>query len=86
MSGETLFDSAAADRLRERAPLAARIRPRTLDDVVGQEHLVGVGRPLRLLVERDALTSVLFWGPPGTGKTTLAEVVALTTSRYFVRL
>jgi len=86
MSGETLFDSAAADRLRERAPLAARIRPRSLDEVVGQEHLVGVGRPLRLLVERDALTSVLFWGPPGTGKTTLAEVVALTTSRHFVRL
>lgn len=86
MSGETLFDAAAAERLRERAPLAARIRPRSLDDVVGQDHLVGVGRPLRVLVERDALSSVLFWGPPGTGKTSLAEVVALTTSRHFVRL
>ena len=86
MSGETLFDSAAADRLRERAPLAARIRPRHLDDVVGQDHLIGAGRPLRLLVERDALSSVLFWGPPGTGKTSLAEVVALTTARHFVRL
>lgn len=81
-----LFTDAAAQRLRSRGPLASRLRPRTLDEVVGQTHLVGEGKPLRVLVERDALSSVIFWGPPGTGKTSLAEVVARSTSRDFVRL
>ncbi|MFM8846990.1 MAG: replication-associated recombination protein A [Actinomycetota bacterium] len=81
-----LFSSAAEDRLREQAPLAARLRPRSIDDVVGQEHLVGSGRPLRRLVEQDKLTSTIFWGPPGTGKTTLALAVAGTTKRAFVQL
>lgn len=81
-----LFSSAAEERLREQAPLAARLRPRSIDDVVGQDHLVGPGRPLRRLVERDALTSAIFWGPPGTGKTTLALAVAATTQRAFVQL
>ena len=81
-----LFSSAAEERLREQAPLAARLRPRSIDDVVGQDHLVGPGRPLRRLVERDALTSAIFWGPPGTGKTTLALAVAATTRRAFVQL
>lgn len=72
--------------MRRQAPLAARLRPRSIDDVVGQQHLVGPGGPLRALVETDRLTSVVFWGPPGTGKTTLAEVVAATTKAEFVRL
>jgi len=81
-----LFSVAAEERLKTQAPLAARLRPRTLDDVVGQEHLVGPGRPLRRLVERDRLTSAIFWGPPGTGKTTLALAVAGTTARAFETL
>jgi putative ATPase len=81
-----LFTAAAEERLRERAPLAARLRPRTIDDLVGQEHLVGPGRPLRVLVESDRLTSTIFWGPPGTGKTTLALAVAGTTRRAFEQL
>lgn len=81
-----LFTAAAEERLRERAPLAARLRPRTIDDVVGQGHLVGPGRPLRVLVESDRLTSTIFWGPPGTGKTTLALAVAGSTERAFEQL
>ncbi len=81
-----LFSAAAAERLKAQAPLAARLRPRSLDEVVGQQHLVAKQSPLRLLIEQDRLSSVIFWGPPGTGKTTLAEVVALTTNRHFERL
>ena len=62
-----LFTAADEERLRATAPLAARLRPRTIADVVGQEHLVAPGRPLRRLVEQDRLTSAIFWGPPGTG-------------------
>jgi putative ATPase len=81
-----LFNAAAEERLRTQAPLAARLRPRTIDDVVGQPHLLGPGRPLRRLVEQDRLSSVLLWGPPGTGKTTLALAVAGTTERAFEQL
>jgi putative ATPase len=81
-----LFAAAAEERLRAQAPLAARLRPRSLDDVVGQTHLVGPGRPLRRLVEQDRLTSAIFWGPPGTGKTTLALAVAGSTKRAFEQL
>ena len=77
---------AVAARLAERAPLAARLRPRTLDDMVGQPHLLGPGAPLRALIERDRVSSIILWGPPGTGKTTLASVVAAQTDREFVAL
>ena len=86
MAAEDLFSGAAADRLASRAPLAARLRPRTLDDIVGQRHLVGPGAPLRALIESDRLTSAILWGPPGTGKTTLATVVATATAKHFVPL
>lgn len=86
MSEPNLFSAAAEERLRQRSPLAARLRPRTLDDVLGQGHLTERGRPLRRLVEADALSSVILWGPPGTGKTTLAEIIASETEREFERL
>jgi putative ATPase len=86
VSERTLFDEAAAERLRRQAPLAARLRPRTIDDVVGQPHLLGPGKPLRRLVETDTMSSVLLWGPPGTGKTTLALAVAGTTAKEFEQL
>ena len=81
-----LFTAAVEERLQATAPLAARLRPRTIADVVGQAHLVGPGKPLRRLVENDRLTSAIFWGPPGTGKTTLALAVAGSTARAFEQL
>ncbi len=65
-------------------PLAARIRPRTLDELVGQHHLLGPGRPLREAIERGAITSMVFWGPPGSGKTTIGRLIAHYTDREFV--
>lgn len=67
------------------APLAVRMRPRTLDEVAGQRHILGPGKLLRRMIDADALTSVIFHGPPGTGKTTLAEVIARTLDRHFER-
>ena len=86
MNADDLFSAAARERLRQQAPLAARLRPRNLDDVVGQTHLLGTGAPLRTLIEADRISSIILWGPPGTGKTTLAEVIASTTNRSFERL
>lgn len=67
-------------------PLAARMRPQTIDEVVGQEHILGEGKLLRRVIEADRLTNVIFYGPPGCGKTTIAEVIARATKRNFVRL
>jgi len=66
------------------APLAERMRPRTLDEYVGQEHLLAPGKPLRLAIESDDATSMIFWGPPGTGKTTLAKIIAQMTQASFI--
>ena len=68
------------------APLAVRMRPRSLDELVGQQHLLAPGSPLRRLVEGDQPMSLLLWGPPGTGKTTIAAVVSHQTNRKFVEL
>ncbi len=81
-----LFGSALQDRLARTAPLAARLRPATLDDMVGQEHLLGPGCPLRSLIEADRLSSVILWGPPGTGKTSLARLIAGATAKAFETL
>src|SRR5437016_13129160 len=74
-------DDRSTDRSR---PLADRMRPRTLDEFVGQEHLVGPGKPLRTQIERDDTGSLIFWGPPGTGKTTLAKIIAHMTKAEFL--
>ncbi len=71
----------SGDRTR---PLADRMRPRTLDEFVGQEHLVAPGKPLRIQIERDDIGSLIFWGPPGTGKTTLAQIIARMTKAEFI--
>lgn len=81
-----LFDQAHNERMKTGAPLAARMRPRTLDEYAGQEHIVGPGRLLRRAIEADQLGSLIFYGPPGTGKTTLAQVIANTTRAHFIAL
>src|SRR5256884_8809578 len=83
---ESLFDEAEEAAASAAAPLAVRMRPRTLDEVVGQHHLTGAGTPFRKLIDNDAPMSLLLWGPPGTGKTTLAYVVSQGTRRRFVEL
>ena len=83
---ESLFDEAEEAAASAAAPLAVRMRPRTLDEVIGQQHLTSAGMPFRKLIDNDAPMSLLLWGPPGTGKTTLAYVVSQVTRRRFVEL
>ena len=80
LNQQSLFD---AERGRIQ-PLAARLRPRTLDEYAGQQHLVGPGKVLRRIIEGDAVSSMIFWGPPGVGKTTLARIIANTTKSAFI--
>lgn len=81
-----LFDHAREQQVEKEAPLAARMRPRTLDEFIGQEHIIGPGRLLRRAIQADQLSSLIFYGPPGTGKTTLARIIANTTHAHFIAL
>ncbi len=65
-------------------PLAEKLRPKNLDEVIGQEHLTGPNGPIRKMVENDTLNSLIFWGPPGTGKTTLSEIISEHSGRKFL--
>lgn len=81
-----LFDYMKETTMEKESPLASRMRPTTLDEVVGQEHIIGPGKLLYRAIKADKLGSVIFYGPPGTGKTTLARVIANTTSAEFTQL
>jgi putative ATPase len=81
-----LFTDAATQRMPEHAPLAIRLRPTTLDEFVGQQHVLGEGSALRLAIAEDRVGSAIFYGPPGSGKTTLARIVAATTGAAFEEL
>ncbi|MGH2558803.1 MAG: replication-associated recombination protein A [Thermomicrobiales bacterium] len=81
-----LFEANRREQLASRAPLATRMRPRTLDEIVGQQHLIGPGTLLRKAIAADRLSSLILWGPPGTGKTTIARVIANTTQAHFIAL
>src|SRR5215207_1188761 len=81
-----LFSDAAHERLPDTAPLALRMRPQTLDDFVGQEQVLGEGSALRLAIGEDRVSSSILYGPPGSGKTTLARVIANSTGAVFEEL
>jgi putative ATPase len=81
-----LFSDAAAQRAGEVAPLAQRLRPRTLDEFVGQQHALAEGSALRLAIAEDRVRSSIFYGPPGSGKTTLARIIAASTGAAFEEL
>jgi len=80
-----LFSESQGEQIKKQAPLADRIRPETLEDFVGQEHIIGEGKILRGMIEKDKLVSLILWGPPGSGKTTLARIVAHLTKSHFVQ-
>src|SRR2546430_15889521 len=82
----SLFAESRQKNLARVAPLAARMRPRTLDEFVGQQHFLGPGKLLRRMLEADRLTSVIFYGPPGAGETTLAQLIATYTKRHFEQM
>src|SRR3954468_7043753 len=86
MSG-SLFDDEErpVEPVSETAPLADRLRPQTLDEIVGQGHLLDPGKPLRTAIEHDQIPSMILWGPPGVGKTTLAQVIATMTRSDFIK-
>ena len=84
MKGNTMKEQLSLFGEETRQPLAARLRPRDIDEIVGQKHLIGEGRVLRRLIDRDQVTSMIFWGPPGVGKTTLASVIANRTKASFI--
>ena len=86
MTPQSLFDHARQERLKKESPLAARMRPQTLEEYIGQRHILAPGRLLRRAIQADRLSSLIFYGPPGTGKTTLASVIANTTKSAFVTL
>lgn len=81
-----LFDYMRMERKKQESPLAVRMRPRTLDEMVGQSHIIGKDRLLYRAIKADKISSLIFYGPPGTGKTTLAKVIANTTSAQFVQM
>ena len=81
-----LFDYMRQNTLEDEAPLASRMRPSALEDVVGQQHIIGKGKLLYRAIKADKLGSLIFYGPPGTGKTTLARVIAATTSARFEQI
>src|SRR5258707_13866248 len=80
----SLFDPVPAKMAAASTPLAERMRPERLEDFLGQEHILGAGKPLREQIERDQLSSIILWGPPGVGKTTLARIIARMTRCEFI--
>ena len=81
-----LFDEKFNEEMSRNAPLADRMRPKNLNDFVGQEHIVGSTSLLRKAIQNDEIPSIIFWGPPGSGKTTLAKIIAEMTNSYFIEM